>query len=90
MVHTGEPRFPLCSLGLCGKIEFVKLRCPICRTPTLRETHTEFPFCSARCRTHDLGNWAMEKYSVSEPALGSDTDEAASDTISSDPDESTE
>jgi len=28
----------------------------------------EFPFCSERCRTIDLGNWAMEKYVISEPA----------------------
>ena len=29
--------------------------------------HREFPFCSARCRERDLGNWASEKYVVSEP-----------------------
>jgi len=26
------------------------------------------PFCSARCREIDLGNWAMEKYVISTPA----------------------
>ena len=25
------------------------------------------PFCSDRCRTIDLGNWASEKYVISEP-----------------------
>lgn len=65
----------------------MKLFCPICRIPTSRETHPDFPFCSERCRTHDLGNWAMGKYVVSEPVLDADEPGAASDTISSDPDE---
>jgi endogenous inhibitor of DNA gyrase (YacG/DUF329 family) len=43
--------------------------CPICRKPTDSETHPEFPFCSERCRLHDLGNWASEKYVISESAL---------------------
>jgi len=50
----------------------------------------DFPFCSERCRLLDLGNWAMEKYVVSEPALFTDEDEAASDTISPAPDDSAE
>ena len=25
------------------------------------------PFCSERCRTIDLGNWASEKYVISKP-----------------------
>jgi endogenous inhibitor of DNA gyrase (YacG/DUF329 family) len=29
--------------------------------------HADFPFCSERCRDRDLGNWASEKYVVSEP-----------------------
>jgi endogenous inhibitor of DNA gyrase (YacG/DUF329 family) len=47
----------------------MKHRCPICKTPTDSETHEEFPFCSERCRLHDLGNWASEKYVVSEPVF---------------------
>lgn len=31
--------------------------------------HAEFPFCSKRCRERDLGNWASEKYVVSEPVF---------------------
>jgi len=31
--------------------------------------HPEFPFCSERCRERDLGNWASEKYVVSEPVF---------------------
>jgi len=31
--------------------------------------HAEFPFCSEGCRERDLGNWASEKYVVSEPVF---------------------
>jgi uncharacterized protein len=44
-------------------------KCPICKKPTATETHAEFPFCSERCKLHDLGNWATEKYTISEPAF---------------------
>jgi uncharacterized protein len=44
-------------------------KCPICKKPTATETHPEFPFCSERCKLHDLGNWATEKYTISEPAF---------------------
>jgi uncharacterized protein len=44
-------------------------RCPICKTPTDSAEHAEFPFCSERCRLLDLGNWAAERYVISEPAI---------------------
>jgi endogenous inhibitor of DNA gyrase (YacG/DUF329 family) len=47
----------------------VDWHCPICKKRTDSATHPEFPFCSERCRLIDLGNWAAEKYRVSEPAL---------------------
>jgi endogenous inhibitor of DNA gyrase (YacG/DUF329 family) len=47
----------------------MKHRCPICKTPTDSEMNAEFPFCSERCRGRDLGNWASEKYVVSEPVF---------------------
>jgi endogenous inhibitor of DNA gyrase (YacG/DUF329 family) len=47
----------------------MKLKCPICKQPTDSGTHPEFPFCSERCREHDLGNWAMEKYKVAVPMM---------------------
>jgi len=47
----------------------MKHRCPICKTPTDSEISAEFPFCSERCRDRDLGNWATEKYVVSEPVF---------------------
>jgi len=50
----------------------MKRTCPICRKPTDSETDADFPFCSERCRTLDLGNWASEKYVVSEPVFDED------------------
>ncbi len=38
------------------------MKCPICK----REVKLDdpfMPFCSARCKDVDLGNWAEEKYS---------------------------
>jgi len=40
------------------------LRFPICRTLVLR-TQEDFPFCSNRCRTIDLGKWASGGYVIS-------------------------
>lgn len=34
--------------------------------------HSDFPFCSDRCRQKDLGNWATEKYVVSDPIFDED------------------
>lgn len=52
--------------------------CPICGTPTSNGTHADFPFCSERCRTRDLGNWASERYVVSTPVIDEDElDDAA-------------
>ena len=45
----------------------MKHKCPICRVETDSEVHSDFPFCSQRCRERDLGNWASEKYVVSDP-----------------------
>jgi endogenous inhibitor of DNA gyrase (YacG/DUF329 family) len=47
----------------------MKWRCPICRQPTDSEKGADFPFCSERCKLLDLGNWASEKYVVSEPVI---------------------
>ena len=44
----------------------ISLRCPICRTLVLR-TNEDFPFCSDRCRTIDLGKWASGGYVISTP-----------------------
>ncbi|MGB6482555.1 MAG: DNA gyrase inhibitor YacG [Candidatus Acidiferrales bacterium] len=54
----------------------MELRCPICKKPTDSDKDKDFPFCSERCRLMDLGNWASEKYKVSEPAMDEDGPEA--------------
>lgn len=53
----------------------MKHKCPICKTETDSTIHAEFPFCSERCRDRDLGNWASEKYVVSEPIFDMDEEE---------------
>ncbi|HUJ81751.1 MAG TPA: DNA gyrase inhibitor YacG [Candidatus Acidoferrales bacterium] len=63
----------------------MKRTCPICRKPTDSETDADFPFCSERCRTLDLGNWASEKYVVSEPVFDEDGPE---ESTPADPDDS--
>lgn len=47
----------------------LKLRCPICKK-VVKSADAEFPFCSPRCRTIDLGKWASGAYVVSSPASG--------------------
>ncbi len=44
------------------------LRCPICKT-IVKLDEPEVPFCSARCRTIDLGKWASGEYRISSPIL---------------------
>ena len=44
----------------------VKVRCPICRK-AVKNTNRDFPFCSGRCRTIDLGKWASGGYVISSP-----------------------
>jgi len=43
------------------------MQCPICHKP-VKLADPFMPFCSERCKLIDLGNWASEKYVVSEPA----------------------
>ena len=47
----------------------MKRPCPICGKESDSETHSDFPFCSERCKLLDLGNWASEKYVISDPAF---------------------
>jgi endogenous inhibitor of DNA gyrase (YacG/DUF329 family) len=47
----------------------MKHNCPICRAATDSDVNKEFPFCSERCKDIDLGNWATERYVISEPAF---------------------
>jgi uncharacterized protein len=45
----------------------------MCSTPTDSEKDQPFPFCGERCRLLDLGNWANEKYRISEPIVEDST-----------------
>jgi len=44
----------------------LKLRCPICKK-AVKSSDPEFPFCSDRCRTIDLGKWASGAYVIAPP-----------------------
>ena len=44
----------------------LKLRCPICKK-AVKSSDSEFPFCSDRCRTIDLGKWASGGYVIPSP-----------------------
>jgi hypothetical protein len=50
----------------------LKLRCPICKK-VVKSSDPEFPFCSDRCRTIDLGKWASGAYVI--PSPGTDAEE---------------
>jgi endogenous inhibitor of DNA gyrase (YacG/DUF329 family) len=44
----------------------IALKCPICKKP-VKANHSEFPFCTERCRLIDLGKWASGAYVISSP-----------------------
>jgi endogenous inhibitor of DNA gyrase (YacG/DUF329 family) len=47
------------------------LRCPTCgQIVTTKDT--DFPFCSDRCKTIDLGKWASGVYRIASPVLDPD------------------
>ena len=49
-----------------AKKKISSARCPTCRKIVLK-SDTDFPFCSDRCKTIDLGKWASGGYVVSTP-----------------------
>ena len=55
------------------KKKIASLRCPTCRKIVLR-SDAEFPFCSERCCTIDLGKWASGGYVISTPINNSGED----------------
>ena len=61
----------------------LKLRCPICKK-TVKSGDAEFPFCSDRCRTIDLGKWASGAYVI--PSV-EDAEEQIRERPSEDPEE---
>lgn len=38
--------------------------CPLCKKPVTWEGNPCRPFCSERCKTIDLGDWASERYRI--------------------------
>ena len=42
------------------------MKCPICKKE-VQPDDPWAPFCSERCKTIDLANWATEKYVISTP-----------------------
>jgi len=59
----------------------VKLRCPICKK-SVKAGAADFPFCSERCRTIDLGKWASGGYVISSPVP--DAEEGIADSVNDD------
>jgi len=47
------------------------LSCPTCKA-TVTISDEQFPFCSERCRSIDLGKWASGSYRISSPILDPD------------------
>ena len=48
----------------------IRVHCPVCGLVMEGQSPAEwphFPFCSARCRTIDLGRWLGEKYRIDVP-----------------------
>jgi endogenous inhibitor of DNA gyrase (YacG/DUF329 family) len=62
----------------------LKLRCPICKK-VVKNSDVEFPFCSDRCKTIDLGKWASGAYVIPSPV--SDADDQIRESTPEDPDE---
>ena len=57
------------------------VRCPKCKKESeYNATNPYRPFCSERCKTNDLGDWASGKYFVpTEEPLTTEDDENPSD-----------
>jgi endogenous inhibitor of DNA gyrase (YacG/DUF329 family) len=62
----------------------LNLRCPICKK-VVKSNDAEFPFCSDRCRTIDLGKWATDAYRISSPVT--DTSDAIEEGLPLDADD---
>jgi len=54
------------------------MKCPICNKEVAVDDPFA-PFCSERCRTIDLANWATEKYVISTPTAARNPEEEIED-----------
>ena len=59
----------------------IKVRCPICQREMEgeRADWPQFPFCSPRCKTIDLGRWLGENYRVPARPGEQEADESSED-----------
>ena len=59
----------------------MKVRCPICQREMEgeRADWPQFPFCSPRCKTIDLGRWLGETYRVPGRPGEQEADESSED-----------
>jgi endogenous inhibitor of DNA gyrase (YacG/DUF329 family) len=56
------------------------VRCPACGGKSLYAPENPHrPFCSARCRHHDLGAWATESYRIERKPSDDDLEGAPDD-----------
>jgi endogenous inhibitor of DNA gyrase (YacG/DUF329 family) len=62
----------------------LKLRCRICKK-AVKSNDPEFPFCSDRCRTIDLGKRASGAYVIPSPVT--DADEQIRESVPEETDE---
>jgi uncharacterized protein len=47
-----------------------RVKCPACGAPAAFDQSNRFrPFCSERCRTTDLGDWAAERHRIAGDSL---------------------
>lgn len=64
-----------------------QIACPTCQKKTVWSTENkDRPFCSAKCKLIDLGEWASESYAI--PQQTSEEDEVFSDALTVDPQKS--
>jgi hypothetical protein len=56
----------------------LKLKCPICKK-LVKNSDPDFPFCSDRCRSIDLGKWATGAYVIPVPLTDNDEDIGAAE-----------
>ncbi len=60
--------------------------CPICKKELdVPDDYPPRPFCSARCKKIDLGNWLSEKYVISRPLQPEEIDLLPDDGSERDP-----
>lgn len=63
------------------------IACPTCGNNSPWSTkNKDRPFCSARCKLIDLGEWASESYSI--PQQDSEEDEVFSEDLTANPNKS--